>query len=558
LRRLVSTALLLLLLLAALPVQHTALAQGSPTIAVRSLYTLNRYGFATINESVRVSNAGSSAVVVPSLTFGFGNLTSEVVRFNFTGSQFTVSPQLSGSSFTGFTVNGPTLQPKGNATFMLSALLDGVVSHAKNGTTEVLTMSAPSISQKVDSLVNVVQMPVSTAFRSAPVGLKANLVGSNNTYSSTQTEVTPSAAVTSVRAVSQSSVQDFNPIRVFYAQRTLTLSQDGSPIVTDKVEFQNMGSTPLSQLYVNILAPASTKVTVVTSTEPRLINPVTITLSSGAIDLTEFAAGYPVNGVPAGANFTLTYQYPLGSNHYTASGGKVTLDVPDTPPVKAFIDSYSVMLSLPQGATSSQSAPSSLGSVTPWQGGQTTFSYGLSVGWVVDTPVPAASLVFILLVVLLFSSRTTTATEEKEEEEETSSEMASTMINVFDEKTTLINSLWPEIEGKDPNELDKEYFDELRSRLDTFRSRALQRLNEVRQKSTSKRFFEVVNQIQATEREVDRAAKDKLNLYQQYYMRQMRKEVYDRLLPQYTKRLEKALNQLSDELHTVQREAKLL
>ena len=132
------------------------------------------------------------------------------------------------------------------------------------------------------------------------------------------------------------------------------------------------------------------------------------------------------------------------------------------------------------------------------------------------------------------------------------------MIKTFDEKTNLINSLWPEIEAKDPNELEKAYFDELRGRLDTFRSRALQRLNEVRQKAASQRFAEVVNQIQATEREVDRAAKDKLNLYQQFYLRQMRKEVYDRLLPQYTKRLERALNQLSDELHTVQREAKLL
>ena len=132
------------------------------------------------------------------------------------------------------------------------------------------------------------------------------------------------------------------------------------------------------------------------------------------------------------------------------------------------------------------------------------------------------------------------------------------MIKAFDEKTTLINGLWPEIEGKDPNEVGKAYFDELRGRLDSFRSRALQRLNEVKQKSSSQRFSEVVNQIQTTEREVDRAAKDKLNLYQQYYLRQMRKEVYERLLPQYTKRLERALNQLSDELHTVQREAKLL
>lgn len=170
-----------------------------------------------------------------------------------------------------------------------------------------------------------------------------------------------------------------------------------------------------------------------------------------------------------------------------------------------------------------------------------------------------ASVVFILLLIGLFAVRTTASpAEEEEEEEETSSELASGMITAFDEKTNVINGLWPEIDGKDPNEFDRAYFDELRGRLDSLRSKALQRLNETRQKSASQKFSEVVNQIQVTEREVDRAAKDKLNLYQQYHLRQMRKEVFDRLLPQYSKRLERALNQLSDELHTVQREAKLL
>ena len=199
-----------------------------------------------------------------------------------------------------------------------------------------------------------------------------------------------------------------------------------------------------------------------------------------------------------------------------------------------------------------------LTSATPWQTGQASFSYGLSVGWAVNDGIPLATFFFGLLLIGLFASRTTTAEAKEEEEEESSSELAATMIKAFDEKTNLINSLWPEISSKDPNEINKEYFDELRARLDAFRSRALQRLNEVKQKSTSQKFYEVVNQMHQTEREVDRASKDKLNLYQQYYTRQMRKEVYDRLLPQYTKRLERALNQLSDELHTVQREAKLL
>ena len=552
-RRLVTTALLLLLLMAALPGLHSAQAQGTPKVVVSSVYTLNRYGFATINESVTFSNNGTSAVSVPSLMFGFGNLSSDIVGQKLSGSQFTVSSQ--GGSYT---VSGPSLQAGGTSSYRLSLLVNGVVSHAKNGTLEVLTLSTPSISQKVDSLSNMVVMPVSTSFRSAPLGMKANLTGTSNTYSSTAAETVPASAVTSVRVISTSSVQDFNPLVVYYASRTITPASNGDPLVTEKVEFENLGTTPMASLYVNLLGPIGTKVTILTTTEPRLINPVTTVLSSGAIDLSTFAIGYPNNGVPAGYNFSVTYQYPLGSSYYSVSGGKVTVNVPESPPVVAFVNAYSITMSLPKGATASQSTPASLTAVSPWQTGTTTFSYGLSIGWAIDAGVPGASIVFVLLLIALFAARPGQLETEEEEEEESSSEMASTMIGSFDEKTTLINSLWPEIEGKDPNEINKEYFDELRSRLDTFRSRALQRLNEVKQKSTSKRFFEVVNQIQVTEREVDRAAKDKLNLYQQYYLRQMRKEVYDRLLPQYTKRLEKALNQLSDELHTVQREAKLL
>lgn len=547
---------MLFLLLAALPLSYGAAAQTGPKIAVTSQFTINRYGFATINETVRFTNDGTSAAQVPSLTFGYGNLSSMVVRSNVTGTGFSLAASSAGGPFT---VNsGLSLQKGENATFVLTSLLNGVVSRASNGSLRVLVLTSPEISPQVDSLFNVVQMPASTAFNSAPSGMTANLAGTNNTYSSKPTSPSTQTAMTSLRAVASSTVEDFNPLRVYFASRTLTAGADGSPLVTDKVEFQNMGKDSMSLLYVRLLAPSSTRVTILTSTEPRLVNPVTIPLSSSAIDIALFAAGYPINGVAPGSNFTITYQYPLGSSYYSVSGGRVSLNVPKTPPVNAFIDSYVISLSLPQGASASQSTPATLTNVSPWQKGTTDFAYGLSVGWVVNAGVPGASLVFVLLLIGLFASRTTTAEAEEEEEEETSSELASDMINAFDEKTNLINALWSEISAKDPNEVDRAYFDELRGRLDSFRSKALQRLNEVKQKSASQRFSEVVNQIQATEREVDRAAKDKLNLYQQFYLRQMRKEVYDRLLPQYTKRLEKALNQLTDELHTVQREAKLL
>ncbi|MDA4126834.1 MAG: hypothetical protein OK452_06505 [Thaumarchaeota archaeon] len=555
-RRLVSTVLLLLLLFALLPAQVPTHAQTSPRIDVKSQYIIDRYGFATINETVKFTNNGTSSVQLPSLSFGVGNLSSKVAAYNLTGKGFSLgTPASPGGPFS---VSGGSLQGGNSTSFVLSVLVNGVVSTAKNGSLQVLTLSSPEINNRVDTLFEVVKMPASTAFRSQPLGLKANLGGSNNTYSASLTNVASPSAQTSVRAIAKSTNQDFHPLRAYGASRVISASSSGSPLLTDTIKFGNMGTTALTGLYVDALAASNAGVTILASADPRLINPYTIPLTGGAIDLTLVAIGYPTSGVPAGANYTISYQYALGSSHFSVSGGQVKISMPERPPIKAFVDSYTITLALPQGASVVQGAPGHLTNVTPWQSGHAQVAYALTVGWAIDSAVPAASLMFVLLLLGLFVARTTTAGEEVAEEEESSGELASTMIKAFDEKTNLINSLWPEIEAKDPNEIDKEYFDELRGRLDTFRSRALQRLNEVRQKSASQRFSEVVNQIQATEREVERAAKDKLNLYQQYYLKQMRKEVFDRLLPQYTKRLGRALDQLSDELHTVQREAKLL
>lgn len=558
-RRLATAVILLLLVLAFIPSVDLATAQGNSQINVTSAYTLNRYGFATIDENVRITNNGTSAIQAPSITIGFGNLTADVVTANITQGFSYGTPPSTGGPFT--VTSGESIQAGGNATFNLDALVNNVVSTEKNGSLQVLVLSSPSVSVEVSKILDLVQMPASTTFNVAPTGLTASTSTTNDTYSATFTNRTPVAS-TYLGTVSHSTSEDFNPLRIFSASRTITASGNGTPLVTDMIEFENMGTVTLAQIYVSPLTTSSAKVTILTatSTEPVLLAPFALDLSGDALDLAEFVAGYPNSGVGAGTNYTLTYQYPLGSSYYTISGGRVTVNIPDSPPVVGFIGTYNISLSLTHSAKAVQGTPTKLAGVTPWEMGNTTLAYSLSEGWFLDGGIPFASVVFVLLLIGLFVARTTTveAQGEEEGEEETSTEQAEAMVNAFDEKTNLINSLWQEIESKEPSDLDKAYFDGLRGRMDTFRNKALARLNEVRQRSTSQRFSDVVSQMQATEREVDRAAKDKLNLYQQYYLKQMRKEVFDRLLPQYTKRLERALNQLSDELHTVQREAKLL
>lgn len=559
-KRLIPVALFVLLLALAVPVQPVAHAQANPQVQVTSQYILNRYGYAIVNETVRFTNNGTAAVTTPDISVGLGNLSSKAASYNLTGSGFELGSGITtGGPYT--VLGGQPLAAGANASFMLRVLLESVSSTATNGSLQVQVLIRPSVNLTTGILSEAVEMPASTQFATPPTGLtaKASTTSSGatiTTYSATLDNVAAQAAVTQLKSIKQASGQDFHPLVVHQAKRTISVSSNLKPVVTDQISFENLGTTALTTLYVSPLTSASGTVTVLPPAVPHLLNPKSVSLTDYGISLSADLVGFSVT---PNENYTFVYQYPLPQKYYSTSGGQITLDLPTSPPIAAFVDSYVVGFSLPAGVRVVQGPPPALSNVepAPWVTGSLKMSYGLSVGWALDQGIPAASGIFVLLLIGLFASRTT-MTEEEETEEESSTESTSAMIRAFDEKTSLINGIWPEVAEADPNELNRAYFDEIRGRLDTFRSRALQRLNEVRQRSTTPKFFDLLNQIHTTEREVDRAAKDKLNLYEQYYTKRMRKEVFDRLLPQYSKRLEKALNQLSDELHVVQREAKLL
>ena len=554
-RRLVYAALLIVLLGSVVSVPQAVHAQVNPRVQVTSQYTLNRYGYALVNETVKFSNNGTAAVSVPDFTIGLGNLSSKVVSYDLTGSGFELGTATDGL----YTVlGGQSLAPGSSTTFVLKTLLNGEVTKASNGSLEVQVLIRPSMNLTVSSLSESVIMPAYTQFGKAPTGLTAATTGNITTYSANATNFEAPTAVTQLKAVDQAAAQDFHPLVVYLAERTIAVGSNLEPVVTDKILFENLGTTNLTYLYVSPLISASGKVTVIPQAVPHLLNPASnLLLGDDAIDLASSeAVGYSLS---PNVNFTIVYQYPLPQKYFNSSGGQITLDLPAAAPIAAFINSYVVQFSLPVGFKVIQGPPPVSTDVEPvsWHAGSFTMSYGISVGWALGDGIPTASGIFALVLIGLFVTRST-LTEEEETEEESSTERASAMIKAFDDKTSLINGTWPEVAAADPNELNKAYFDEVRGRLDTFRNRALQRLNEVKQKSTTQKFFDLLNQIHTTEREVDKASRDKLNLYEQYYTRRMRKEVFDRLLPQYTKRLEKALNELSDELHVVQREAKLL
>ncbi len=543
---------LVLLTVILVPTLTAVHAQSNPVVDVNSRFELNKYGYAIASETVTFTNDQTTAVAVPDVQIGFGSLGPFIVSVNMTGAQLENTTSVG----TYLVRGGQSLPAGGSSSFTIGILMNGIVTHPANGSLQVIILTQPYVSLTLAHLASVIQMPTSTQFAQAPTGFGTTTSSGNVTYTRSQTNVTALAALTPLATVKASSAANFYPLEVYYATRVITVGSQGNPVVTDTLSFQNLGNNALQILTISPLTSASGSVTVIPASVPPLLNPVKVSLTNDGITLSKYSS---LLAVQPDANYTIAYQYPLSQQYYSTSGSAVTLNIPEQPPIPAFVHTYSISLSVSPGVSAVQGRPTGLvlKEESPLKTGTLTMAYSLSVGWALDSGVPAASVLFVVLLLGLFVSRAT-MTEEEETEEESATERASAMIKAFEEKTSLINQMLVDIPNTDPNERDKAYFDELRSRLDAYRSRALQRLNEVKQKSTTQKFFDLLNQLHTTEREVDRASKDALNLYEQYYTNRMRKEVFDRLSPSYRKRLEKALNQLSEELHVAQREAKLL
>jgi len=554
LKRLAILAIAIVVAVCFLP-QGAVHAQAATKVNVSSKYFLNRYGFAIVNLQITAKNNGSATIEWPGsagIGIGLGSLGGKIVSANASRGFQVVNTTGNGNFLV---TGGGTLTPSNSSTFGVSVLLNDVVTHVSNGSLEVTILTSPYFSIGLNQLNNAIVMPDSTQFIDTPHGFSLNSGGTNVTYSRLQKNVTSPVATVINTVISQTSNQDFHPLMVFSASRGISVGPGNNPLVTDEISFENMGTTALSTLYISPLTGPDDTVTVEPVTEPPLLNAANLALTNYGVDLTNSRVGYPVS---PGANYTIMYQYPLAQKYYTISGNTVNVDLPLTSPIEAFVQSYQVKMSLVSGVGVALGKPQSVTyrNLSPLASGILSTGYTISIGWALSGGVPAATAIFAVLLLALFVSRTSTTEEESEEESAT--DRASAMIKAFEDKTSLINQLFSEIPNADPNERNKAYFDDVRGRLDTYRSRALQRLNEVKQKSTTQKFFDLLNQLHTTEREVDRAAKDTINLYEQFYTNRMRKEVFDRLLPTYRKRLERALDQLSEELHVAQREAKLL
>ncbi len=525
------------------------------SVSFNHFYIITSYGFGVLNDSFTFKNNGTSAVQIPTLQVGLpGIAASRTFGVVLSPSdQFSVSQAPSnGDTILTITPNQPTLSPGATSTVALKAVLNNILNYSNGVYTNaahVLVVVQPSLNVNVTQLKSTLIIPVGGALSPVPTGYVAS--ASNATapsYTLTQAAVRPvgSALYLNFTDTNQSA---FTPLTVVNLVRTIVPSANAYPMVLDEFTIHNLAAYNIAQIHMYPLATSLRSVTLVPNTEPPLLNPQNVPLGSGGI--LAFASTSLAAPVLPNSSISLTVSYPLPASMMKISGNTVQLTIPYSPLIAAPVNNYTIRLAAVKGVV--PSGPTAVNkTVTPFTPGNVVFSYSVSLGWVADQAVPAAALIFVIAFAMFAIQKPAT----KEEEGEKVVRKLSDVLKAFDEKTGLETQYMAELASATKGSISKTEFDRMRNEVSELRTRAVQRLNEMKQDLGSGRQFDLLTRVAEAEKEEDRSFRDLLNLYLQYHGNRMNEETFKRLQPNYRKRVESAVNHLSDLLHQTQTEEK--
>jgi hypothetical protein len=312
----------------------------------------------------------------------------------------------------------------------------------------------------------------------------------------------------------------------------------------DFVTLHNYGLSEIDSLTLNLPGNPSSVVLLPVGIPP-LSNPRTVSVSGGSIDLKS-----GTSQVAGGSNVTIAIQYPVPKSLYTISGTYLVVNIPQTPPVN-LVDSFVIQLSSPNGyVVFTPNSP-----VYVYAGSDTSGHYSMAyrpgLAWATYLAIPVASgfALFVFLAALIL--RPSKAAEEAAEIPKKLGEL----IRVYEDKISGNLEILNEFKGRKVGEVSRASLDDARRRINEIRSRTASRVNELRQSIVTRPdLASLFNNLTNTDREHDRAVKDVLNIYDQYFTRKIREETYARMLPDRQKRLERLTASLTDAVTAFQRE----
>lgn len=331
-------------------------------------------------------------------------------------------------------------------------------------------------------------------------------------------------------------------------RRELLVSPNISVKVEESLRIHHYGGQDLTKIGIRYLDSNLTSVVFLPSSIPPLSARQTVTVSGEKISL-EDVFKRPLKD---GENITLQFEYLLPSRSIESKDGGFALAVPLSSPVKGFIRNYNVSVNLPPGFTlvSPLTGYSRL-NASIFDDGTLAVNFRPGLGWASGDVIPFASGIFIVSLGVLLLTQRGRGKEVKE-----APKKIGEFIRAHEEKTTATAALLDELARKGIERVGRQEIDDTRRTLEEVRAKSASRSSELRPGLLAAKpgLERLLNEIASIDREYDRATRDLFNVLEQYYLRRMKKETFERMLPGHQKRVERLASNLAELLNSIQRE----
>ena len=407
-------------------------------------------------------------------------------------------------------------------------------------------MLSPSLNVNVTTLNSIVSIPDGGQFLSIEPGFQST--ASANGITEQQKAVRPAASEVYLSFNATQAL--FTPVTVYHLVRTIVPSANGSPMVEDQFSVHSLANYSIASIHLDLLNPSVESVTEIPSTTVPLVNPLIVTLSSGVMTFQTSNIGAPLL---ADSNLTLTFSYPMPSSLVSVSGNTVKVTVPYKPFIAAAGEQLHHRPRAPRRASPLRADGGAPGCDPAHHRERPVFTYTVSVGWAADQALPAGLLSLRgRLRDVRYPAPLLRRGRGGEGHPQDLGRAEGVRREDWARDARTCSSSPPRPKGS----ISKTDFDRMRNEVSELRSRAIQRLNEMKNVLGSGRQYDALTRVAEAEKEEDRAFRDLLNLYMQYHGNRMNEETFKRLQPNYRKRVDSAINRLSDLLHEMKTEEK--
>jgi hypothetical protein len=563
-KRRISLALALLTFLSFVSLSSHIQSQASFSGITGSLshnVILDKYGIYTVTDTYSLTNNGSQAASVGTITLGY--------PANFSGHIFTVTSKFSAPGGPSFSpaILGPTLvsnvvqisvnlgseqlAPRANATLSVAFYCQRLLTPTSSSNFSAPIPLLPSTNIPLSSASSKVSFAhdLSLADQVGFTSHSGFVFNSNSTTDYVTRSfgsgnfTKPLVNVTTLHTLAgDAGAVDFKDVR-----RVLSVSADGTLNYIDFITVNNYGQSQISTLTLNFPNPQPSTVTLLPVGNPPLSDPHTVSVSSGTVDI-----GSANDQISGGSNVTIAIQYSVPKSEYGVSGTIYTVKIPMTPPV-SLADSYSIQISVPNGYIQYTPNSGTYSYVGQGLSGTYNASFRPGLAWASSSALPIASgfAFFAFLAALLVAGPAKRAEEEAAE----IPKKLGGLIKVYEDKISGNLEILNEFRGKKIGEVSRASLEDARRRMDELRNRTSNRVNELRASiAVRPELGRLFNNLTNADREYDRSARDVLSIHEQYFTRRVREETYAKLLTDRTRRLERTTAALTDAVNSFQRE----